>query len=606
MIAPRLLAPALLLLGSASLAAQDRLDAVDYAERLRVRSIVGDLGGPELAPLLADSPLDVLDFADRVPVVSRYVPPNPALLPPTYVQGLVPAGPGGTGTDKDELFWYQVPGGYDAGGPAVPLLIAYHGYGSSANSVATETSLDEECNARGWLYVAPTGIDDQLFGSPVSQANTASAVQWMLDHYHVDANRIYMVGFSMGGGITANFTAHRRDPGSWMIAAIGIVSGTFDWTMSWTMGTPSLKTWLENAYNFNGTPAAQAFAYQRSSGLYFTAGTYPPLPGTLDASLSMAVNLGSTPTFVTWDLADTLPEVRKQEPVFTSLMASLGGVIESHPVTGTPVTHSWDVLNEPLLFDFFAQHTLDRAPASFHALADGDVAVSWATLLQHTPQSFSRLDGAAALGPATLAVTGLDNLAQLALHADLAGIPGPGPLRVVAGSVDSTPTLLRYDGLGAPPAWFADTATGALLPGDSSDPVSNALLFPLLAGATWQADLVTQPLWTTDVVGSPAIVPHGALLTLSLDAPAGLGPAFLLAALDEGLATVKGAPLTVALAGPLLVLPLALDSAGDAQLAGSVPDDAALAGLDVCFQSVAFGAGPKIASVSNLWRTTID
>ena len=67
---------------------------------------------------------------------------------------------------------------------------------------------------------------------------------------------------------------------------------------------------------------------------------------------------------------------------------------------------------------------------------------------------------------------------------------------------------------------------------------------------------------------------------------------------------VKGAPLTVALAGPC---PGARGArlVGDAQLAGNVPD-AALSGLDVYLQSVAFGASPKIASVSNLWRTTIQ
>jgi len=627
----RLLVAALLLLGTASVAAQavpraggapvappavpaapgvpaatGRLDAADHAESARVRALVGDLGGPELPPVLPDSPRDLLEFADRIPVTPQDLAQYAAGAPPTYAQGIVPAGAGGTGTDLQELFWYQVPGDYDANAPAVPLVIAYHGYGGSANSVAVQSTIDEECNARGWLYVAPTGIDDKLFGSPVSQMNTEAAVQWMLDNYHVDAERIYMVGFSMGGGVTVNFAARRRDPDGIMIAAVGIVSGTFDWTASYNLGTPTLKTWLENSYNFGGSPLLQAFAYQRSSALYFTPGTYHPLPGTLNSTLSMATNLGTTPTWVTWDLADTLPEVTSQEPVFVSLMTSLGGIVESHPVTGTPVTHSWAVLDELALFDFFEQHVLERTPATFHALADGDVAVSWAGLTQSASLAFSRVDGDATATPATLSATGLDNLEQIALHAQLAGLSGAGPVRVLATTAGAASTLLRVDGLGEPPAYFADTTSGALLPGDTSDPVADALLFPLPPLASWQADLVTHPLWTTDLTTSPSPVAPGGTLTVNLDAPVGASLAFLLVGFDEALAVLKGAPLTVSLAPPLLVVSLPLDGAGNVQVAGTLPNDPVLSGIELYFQSVALAGGSAIESVSSLWRTSIQ
>ncbi len=600
---------AVLLLLAASPAAQQaqlRLDAADHAESARVRALVGDLGGPELPPVLANSPRDRLEFADRIPVSPVQAAQYAAGAPPAYLQGIVPAGPGGTGTDKQELFWYQVPGNYDPDGPHVPLVIAYHGYGNSANSVAVQSTIDEECNLRGWLYVAPTGIDDKLFGAPISQMNTAAAVQWMIDHFHVDAERIYMVGFSLGGGISANFVARHRDPDGIMIAALGIVAGSYDWTASYTLGAPSLKVWLENSYNFNAPPTLAAFAYQRSSALHFTPGTYPALPGALDSTLSMASNLGTTPTYVTWDLADTLAEVLAQQPEFVGLMSSLGGVVESHPITGTPVTHSWAVLDEPALFDFFEQHAVVRTPATFHALADGDVAVSWAGLQQSAPQAFSRVDGDATTAPATLCATGLDNLAQLTLHADRAGLSGPGPVRVLAASVCATPTLLRFDGLGAPPAWFADPTSGALLPGDSSEPATNALLFPLPALASWSADLITHPLWTTKLTTSPSPALPGGALAVNLDAPAGATQAFLLVALDEALAVVKGTPLTASLAPPLLLVSLPLDAAGNVQVAGALPNDPALSGLDLCFQSVAFSGGRAIASVSNLWRTTIQ
>jgi len=619
----RLLIPVAMLVGSASSAAQLvqpgkveasarfadasaplRLDAIDAAESARVRALVGDLGGPELPPVLPGSPRDQMMYADRVPVVPRGLAQYAGQAPPIYLEGKVPAGPGGTGTDKPEFFWYQIPAGYDAESPALPLVIAYHGYGNSAGSVATQSTIDEECNARGWLYVAPTGIDDKLFGAPVSQANTAAAVQWMLDHFHVDADRIYMVGFSLGGGISANFAARHRDPAGLMIAALGIVSGSLDWTMSWELGLPPLKSWMENAYNFGASPQADPWAYQRSSALHVTSGSYPPLPGTLDAALSMAANLGATPAYVTWDLDDTLPEIVTQQPVLVDLLQSLGGAVESHPITGTPVAHSWDVLDEPALFDFFAQHVAQRTPAAFHALADGDVAVSWAGLVQAAPHAFSRVDGNATASPATLSVTTLDNVAQVVLHADLGGLAGPGPVHVAAGAVNGAPALLRVDGLGEPPAYFADARTGALIPGAVADPAADALLLVLPAPGTFDGNLVTHALWTTDFTVTPTPIAPGGTLDVSLDAPAGARTAWLFIGLGESLATLKGVPFTVALT-PLTLVPLPLDGAGDLHIPAALPSDPLLSSGSLFFQTAVTGPGSAIQSVSNLWRIDI-
>jgi len=46
---------------------------------------------------------------------------------------------------------------------------------SGANQIGFNTildqlsTLDEECNLHNWVYLSVTGIDDQLFGSPISQ-----------------------------------------------------------------------------------------------------------------------------------------------------------------------------------------------------------------------------------------------------------------------------------------------------------------------------------------------------------------------------------------------------------------------------------------------------
>src|SRR6188474_38024 len=128
----------------------------EQAERARRLQLTGDLGLPPLQPLRPDSPLDSMYFADRVRVPQDQVPTTDT-PPGTMFNGNLPAGPGGTGTDKPEIFKYQLPWNYSPSNAPMPMVIGYHGFGSSAGSVAASSTLDEEANERGWFYLAPTG-----------------------------------------------------------------------------------------------------------------------------------------------------------------------------------------------------------------------------------------------------------------------------------------------------------------------------------------------------------------------------------------------------------------------------------------------------------------
>jgi predicted esterase len=236
---------------------QGRLDAVDHAERMARIALTGDLGFPPLPPVYADSPRDELLYADRFPVDSGSEQATPGDGGgPVVLSGWIPPGAAGTGTAIGESFRYQVPVPYDAFGPPLPMVIAYHGYGASAGSVHPATTIDEEANARGWFYFAPTGLDDQLFGTPPCQQNVDAALQWMLDHFNIDRDRLYMVGFSLGGGVAANYVAQHRDPVRTMFAALGIVSGTYVWVQTCNSGTSGLKARMEYPCNFGGNPVA--------------------------------------------------------------------------------------------------------------------------------------------------------------------------------------------------------------------------------------------------------------------------------------------------------------------------------------------------------------
>ncbi|HEX5010450.1 MAG TPA: hypothetical protein VFY71_08605 [Planctomycetota bacterium] len=601
----RPLAGLLILAGlAAAQQAAPRLDAVDAAIRERRIALTGDLGLPPLAPLTADSPLDSMYFADRVPVPQEQPPAGPEGGPGQMFTGFIPAGPDGTGTDKAESFQYQVPGSYDPEGPPLPMVIAYHGFGQSAKSVATSSIIDEVCNIHGWFYMAPTGIDDQLYGSPISQQNTSAAIQWVLDNFNVDPDRLYMVGFSMGGGVVCNYVARHRDPHGIMIAALGVVSGTMDWVLEYNMGNSAIKDLLINPYNFGGTPTQEPFAYEQSSTLHFQPDSYPPLPGVLQLPLSMGQNLGSTPTYVTWDLGDPTTGVASEQPVLLGVLAGLGGVFESHPVTGVSPPHSWLVLDEVGLFAFFEGKAVNRAPLAFEGLYDGSTQVSWAQLTQRTPGSFSHVNGIADVGLRKVIVSDVQNAENLQVHVDAAGILGPGKVNISASSTDPLPSDLQIDDLAAPPAWLQDPASGALLDGTESDPFQEGLITPLQGFGSTSVDLMTDSGYIADLSSSPEPAPLGTSINLALDAPDAATLVILLVGFDQALTKTHGHKVLVALGPPTFLISLVLGPAGKLDVPAFVPNDPSLTGLEVLMQGV-FVDSVGLNSISNLWLLDI-
>ena len=581
-------------------------DAAELAERARLIALRGDLGLPPLEPLRADSPMDTMYFADRVRTPQDQVPTTDT-PPGTMLDGNIPAGPNGTGTDKPEPFKYQIPWNYSPGNAPVPMVIGYHGFGMSPASVAASSTLDEEANERGWFYVAPMGIDDVLYGSPVCQQNISASIQWMLDNFSIDPDRLYMVGFSMGGGVSLNYAARHRDPDGIMIAALGIVSATMDWTLEYATNGSLIKSILENPYNFGGTPTAFPFEYQAASSLYFQAGSYPPLPGLLDITASMAVNLGSTPTWVTWDLQDTLPAVLAEEPVLVGVLASLGGSVVSKPVTGTPVPkHSWTVLNEPELFAFLEGKVVNRAPASFEALMDRDERVSWTSVAQATSGAFSHVSGVATVGTRTLSVSNVRNAAVMRVHADVAGILGAAEIHAAAAGNGLASYLLDVCDSDVPPAWLETPATSVMLTGIHSDPAQDGLLVPVPPTGSTSVDAHLEADYVADLSTSPQPALVGGAVTLSLDGPNDATVAYLLIGVVQAKGFFKGGHVAlVQLSPPTLIAPLPLLPGGQIVAPGALPNDPVLHGVTVLMQAL-LGDPTGFNSISNLWLMDID
>jgi hypothetical protein len=379
--------------------------------------------------------------------------------------------------------------------------------------------------------------------------------------------------------------------------------------MSYNLGSPALKTLLENPYNFGGSPTAFPFRYRRSSDLYFRLGTYPPLPGIVESDDSMATNLGATPVYHTWDSGDTLPEALAQNPVMSSVITSLGGTYVQVTTSGTvdpntllPAPHSWAVLDEVELFDFFDGKTANRTPGTFAAQLDLPAGVSFADVTQDTANQFSYVDGLVDSGNDALVLVNVKNVDDLDIDLAAAGLTTTGPIDLVVESDDADGFTLRITGFAGRPAYLLDSASGTLLPGTESDPLTGSLIRAVAGLSTLDADVIQDPNWTTRLTTSPNPVAPGGALTMSVDAERTAVFSLLLMGFSEALNNIPGGnKVTVSLGPGTILIELPLDANGDVALPGTVPNIPAYSGVDVLLQTIDVDGGGQIDSISNMW-----
>ncbi|MCB9897568.1 MAG: hypothetical protein H6825_06175 [Planctomycetes bacterium] len=555
---------------------------------------------PALPKFTASSPRTTIVFADRAPVGERTgALPIEQASAALLVSTTIPSSE--TGTGKQEPIQYQLPSSPSES--PYPLIVAYHGFGNSVSTTAAQTVIDEYCELYGWAFLAVTGIDDKLFGSPVSQQNTEAAIEWMLAHSDADPDRIYMVGFSMGAGVVTNFAARHRDPDGVMIAAVATVSGSFDWTMCWTMD-PTVQSWLLNPWNFGASPASDPFAYQFSSALYFDPSTYPPVPGTHDPLYAMARNLVDTPVYATWDTADTITYLPSQNAELVAWLGALGSVASrtvsdtEDPSSGGPATHSWAVMDPDELFGFFDGKSVERRPASFSVLAEEDRAVSWIDLVQETPGAFSEFDGSAFPDTGTLWVNQSSNLASATVDLVAAGLDGASPLHLQAASTDGLGTRIGLTGLAHWPGYALDTGTGDPLDGLEWDAATRTLFVPVPA---WGAIDVEVPVthWGATLTVTPDPVDRGQDFSMSAAARPGASALWLILGLSEVVVPLGVGTVFVQPWPPSLLLPLPLDGEGTVSFSATMPDMPELEGLRLLFQGAVVTSGQGLTDLTN-------
>ena len=108
-------------------------------------------------------------------------------------------------------FWVYTPGDYDSTRAEKPLILFLHGASLSGSDLSrvrkygplTAISYGHDIDA---VILAP-----QSPGGSWKADNVENILNWTLAHYSVDTNRIYVIGMSMGGYGTINYTGTYPD-----------------------------------------------------------------------------------------------------------------------------------------------------------------------------------------------------------------------------------------------------------------------------------------------------------------------------------------------------------------------------------------------------------
>jgi predicted peptidase len=119
-----------------------------------------------------------------------------------------------------------IPAAYEGTKPA-PLVVALHGMGGDENSMFdsyANGALKREADRLGFLVVCPKGRDSASMYRGSAEQDVLDVLAEVRRDYKIDANRIYLMGHSMGAYGTWSTAMDHPD----LFAALGPISGGGD------------------------------------------------------------------------------------------------------------------------------------------------------------------------------------------------------------------------------------------------------------------------------------------------------------------------------------------------------------------------------------------
>lgn len=386
-----------------------------------------------------------------------------------------------------------VPNGASSSTPT-PALILFHGYYEDPADLQVRTSFFDEALARGWFVIAPLGANIANFGIDYAQQNTEDALTyvWALHGSMIDAERVYGVGFSMGGGWASSYAARHVGNSDVRMAAQLIHTGTLSLTdlshrsRHRQLLIPSGDQVVRNA-DFDAPllfgpdlDPERAFRMRRSSTLHldWTPTGYEgmwipslPNPDNINDEQSLGWNLRHTYQGYTWatdDLSFPLGVLPTQTAITRDWLQGTVGQVPAAPLSpclqpqpapaNCYLNHCWGFLCEDEALDWLALHTLQTVDPTVTQELRIDADRQWhGFLVQRTgPLALARMRYRTDPATQELLVEDLARIATLGFDPADLGLDATPPagaalfVRTEAAADGSLPSL-RLTGLGSAP-----------------------------------------------------------------------------------------------------------------------------------------------------------
>ncbi|MCZ6597121.1 MAG: hypothetical protein O7B99_05765 [Planctomycetota bacterium] len=371
--------------------------------------------------------------------------------------------------DYNERFKFQFPVGAPVQETA--LVIAFHSWNVSEQQIFNPANIElaQQCTEKGWMLLAPYGLNQVNFGNEPSQAALEAILALVETFFDFNHDKIYTLGFSMGGINAASFAFRHQDPTQERIAGVIYHTGSTDAVRSYVESAPSVQGIFESAAVFGGSPTQVPFNYDRINPARFLAPIYDTFDeaftnvnGILDTPWYLFLNMSDQSKLVGWTIDLKNYMEAKGAADLTTVFTFTGGD-----------DHHLSTMSFKNALDWAATKELGPLPTSAEILADRPAKYLYTELLAAPAQTLSRYDVSVDAPSNDFSITDTHAVDELGFDLALMGLDPAFLLTFTSGSGDGTADTYVLQGYptapssvlanGNPPAAWSHDAISAEL-----------------------------------------------------------------------------------------------------------------------------------------------
>jgi len=357
--------------------------------------------------------------------------PSQGFVPKDYALYEIDISAAVTGNGFPERLFFGTP--WPPPTAPAPVLFFHHRFGKTHFDLTVSTTFLQAATSRGWYVYAPIGASNKSFGSSISQQNMEIGFNLLqnLPGVFFDLDRIYGVGFSMGGGSLMSYAARHTDATSHTMAALINHSGGTCLAHTYANDAPArsiLEFWF-------GTPqvpgSGNPWEFARHSSIHFDPNDGPG--GSFQSNWDMVRNVKDTPLWMLRASDDLIPYLSVQSDALDDHLVNNLGVVPgpSYVYDIVPYSgHDWSMLNEVDALDFLEQFTR-TLPTTNDTLIDRDGRWYYFNVTRDAglTNQFSELDWNVDVGSNSLTLD-TTKLSVIIVETALSGLDPQSPLVV--------------------------------------------------------------------------------------------------------------------------------------------------------------------------------